>query len=648
MKKLYVPFLVGFLALLLVPKSSFSQGKADFEALQLDPASWWNGITASYGNYTNVLEDSIFVFENRFGRNDYGYGMYDSWYGFAYSRMMDDTTSGIINQYSAITASGVFGSENYGVFYLMAGKDTIRLSETRKLDSVFVTNGTYPYLSMRDGDSFSKKFGGESGDDPDWFMLSLVGIRNGEVTDTVEVYLADFRDADNENDYIVSEWEKVDLSVLDTVDMIELSLSSSDVGDWGMNTPAYFCLDNLSGADFEDFSYISGDYWNGSMALAGSYQSDFSSGDFVFPNSYAISDYGFGLTESWSGFAYSNMQDVITPGYVNQYSSATGIGVGGSWQYGLCYNLYRDTISLTTAGPVSGMFVTNGTLNVQSMLNGDGFAKKFGGESGNDPDWFLLSIRGLRDGICIDTVSYYLADYRFDNHEEDYIVSSWEWVELSELDTIDQLEFSLSSSDEGFYGMNTPAFFFFDDINDQKPLLARHLHDTLVVNQINTEVVVDLSGLFTDPDDADEQIGMGLKSISGDNIVGDTYIADRLLTLVLTQQVGDAEIVIEATSGGHALTDTFTMTVEQYEAIDMSFAESISVFPNPTSGLVKIHAGFPGEYRLELFDSYGRCLLTRVKEKSTSEIDISDFNTGVYYIKIQSDNNSLVRTIRKL
>ena len=44
---------------------------------------------------------------------------------------------------------------------------------------------------------------------------------------------------------VVDSWELVDLSTLGTVYGLSFGLSSSDNGDWGMNTPAYFAMDNL-------------------------------------------------------------------------------------------------------------------------------------------------------------------------------------------------------------------------------------------------------------------------------------------------------------------------------------------------------------------------------------------------------------------
>jgi hypothetical protein len=97
------------------------------------------------------------------------------------------------------------------------------------------------------------------------------------------------------------------------------------------------------------------------------------------------------------------------------------------------------------------------------MLNGDAYAKKFGGVSGDEEDWFLLTITGKdAGGTEVGSVEFYLADYRFADNGQDYIVNTWEYVDLMGLGVVESLEFSLSSSDMGSYGMNTPAYFALD------------------------------------------------------------------------------------------------------------------------------------------------------------------------------------------
>jgi hypothetical protein len=125
--------------------------------------------------------------------------------------------------------------------------------------SISVTNNTYAALSMLNGDAFGKQFGsinnahgtpdGTNGED--WFRLLIIGVdQNGDNTDTVTFYLADYRFANNAQDYILNTWQSVDLTSLGSVYGLNFALESSDVGGFGMNTPAYFALDNLSFNNF--------------------------------------------------------------------------------------------------------------------------------------------------------------------------------------------------------------------------------------------------------------------------------------------------------------------------------------------------------------------------------------------------------------
>jgi hypothetical protein len=64
---------------------------------------------------------------------------------------------------------------------------------------------------------------------------------------SVDFYLADYRDSIAANDYIVRDWRWVDLQPLGVVDSLEFHLSSTDTaGGFGMNNPAYFAMDNFT------------------------------------------------------------------------------------------------------------------------------------------------------------------------------------------------------------------------------------------------------------------------------------------------------------------------------------------------------------------------------------------------------------------
>jgi len=211
-------------------------------------------------------------------------------------------------------------------------------------------------------------------------------------------------------------------------------------------------------ATFDDLTLSPESFWNGSDQ-SGSFKSGAMGGEITFINSYN-SDW-----QSWSGFAYSNMNDISTPGYTNQYSAITGKGFEGSANYAVCYPSPMAELGFTLPGKITGFYITNSTYAYLSMKNGDAYAKKFGGETGNDPDYFKLMIEGLDgDGLPLDTIYFYLADFRFADNSKDYILNNWTWVDLSNLKVANKLRFSLSSSDNAVWGMNTPGYFCIDDL----------------------------------------------------------------------------------------------------------------------------------------------------------------------------------------
>lgn len=170
--------------------------------------------------------------------------------GWSYSNVNDTTTAGFTNQWAAYSGTDVSGDGNYALASAFDPNGAwINLPAARQIRSLFVTNATYPALSMRDGDAFAKKFGGDTGDDPDFFKVTFTGFTGsnatGGTTGQQEFYLADYRFSDNALDYIVDQWVQLDLSGLGAARSIGIALASSDNGPFGMNTPAYVAIDQI-------------------------------------------------------------------------------------------------------------------------------------------------------------------------------------------------------------------------------------------------------------------------------------------------------------------------------------------------------------------------------------------------------------------
>ena len=217
------------------------------ENIVFDEDTFYNGSDGAGGFMISHL-----FFPNSFNPS------WGSWSGWSVSSMYDTVTAGYTNQYSSVRRpmssipesdwqfetihlvnngqtnsirSPYFNDDDEGIFGLVRLPAPVRF---------YITNATYAALDMMEGSSFSKKFGGESGDDLDFFRLIVKSISStNQVIHTDTIYLADFRFEDNSQDYILKDWQMADIMPCDRVDF---QLQSSDVGQFGMNTPAYFCL----------------------------------------------------------------------------------------------------------------------------------------------------------------------------------------------------------------------------------------------------------------------------------------------------------------------------------------------------------------------------------------------------------------------
>lgn len=237
MKKIYV------LALSLMTFSAQSQDTISFENVILNPNSFNNGSSGAGGFYENGV-----VFTNTYTQSNWG----DYWSGFAVSNVDNDTTAGYGNMYASYTGGGS-NSENYGVGSSSA--EILFAGQGVYLKSFDITNTTFAALSMRDGDMFGKQFGDsldangnvDSTFGKDYFRVWIYAhAENGDIIDSTVFYLADYRFDDTTQNYIINTWETIDFSdIIDPVYSVSFKFESSDVGDWGINTPTYFALDNL-------------------------------------------------------------------------------------------------------------------------------------------------------------------------------------------------------------------------------------------------------------------------------------------------------------------------------------------------------------------------------------------------------------------
>ncbi len=237
----------------------------DFESLPTPGAGFYNGDTSAAGGLRSNFQvigsrdnfgSTEFVqrwssqgvqFENNFTPD------FNSWSGWSWSKVIDSTTAGFTNQYASFPGGGADTNGNVqagGTYAVAFGNTFFNLPTGVTLKSLDIANTTYAALSMRDGDAFAKRFGGQSGNDPDFFRVTLSGFDQadgkGNQVGSQVVSLADFTSANSQLDFIRDRWLRVDLSGLSNARSLSFRFESSDVSGGFINTPVYVAIDNLT------------------------------------------------------------------------------------------------------------------------------------------------------------------------------------------------------------------------------------------------------------------------------------------------------------------------------------------------------------------------------------------------------------------
>lgn len=702
--------------------TSFPFIPATLDELTLSPESYFNG-NVEYGHY-----------QSGSAKFHYYHNMeWDAWNGFAYSNVTDIETPGMYNQYSAYVKHSPYENNVFAVAYLNYAADGFPIMSftnsdaPQELDGFLICNNAYAYHAMKDGSDYQKKFGGEDGNDPDFFKVIIKGLdADGEEISSMDYYLADYRFSDNTMDYILDEWTWVDLSPLGAVCGLKFYLESTDNSAYAMRTPAFFCVDQFNGSSydmvleeledqeleggesvqlisevrggyppydyewtpstglssayhpkpfaspevttqytlkvtdsrgniveqtvtidvesgmvpstFEDMELADDTHWHGnSVAGGGSVVTMFSSGTHEFYNFHDFDNYN-----TWNGFAYANHPSNEYGGFADAFNNVVGGGYNSAC-YGVFYSYAEDANMKVTPtytnelNVIKGMWVTNSAWAASSMENGDGFAKKFGGEDGNDPDYFKIIAVGVdAEGNDMESTEFYLADFRYEDNAQDYILKEWKWFDLSVLGNVKSVRFYLESTDVGEYGMNTPGYFCFDDFNGlpmESNLFQINNIPPKTMYKNGADAEVNLFNYFS----CDNGITIKYNAMSDNTDLVKAYISENKLILKAQEdQIGETDIQIRATAASESLTTTMHVVVEDDVNVVEINLDAIRIFPNPASSQLNIITTETTQVSIYAID--GKMMKYVEAEKGQTAIDVANMDKGLYFVKLESKN----------
>ena len=524
-------------------------------------------------------------------------------------------------------------------------------------------NATITILGISEGDSITTSFTVTciAQDLPPVVSEPIEEIVFTDYPQTLTYSLTDvFDDPDNNNlfiEYDVESLQEVVTAYIDEENLVVIRNSAAAVIDTLVvtatsNGKSVEMTVPVSGetitievgvADFEDVILSEDGYWK--SAIEG--EAQFLSHGWSFSSYYS--------SYFWGGFTVSNRTNVSVAEMNAQYTAVTGQGYDGSEQYAVAYAMGMPTTIQAADGSthtITGCYVTNNLWAYNSMHDGDAYSAAFGGADGTTPDFFVLHATGKdAEGNTTNTLDFYLADFRFNDSDSDYIVNSWEWFDLSALGEVASVSFSLESSINNSWGMVTPAYFCMDNFNgtapvipvDQAPyvvnpvadLVSEHFPDTLTAN---------LVGVATDDDSPIDEITYTLISNSNEEAATASIENNTLQVVRLNALENVAEFVVRATSGD--LYVDFTVKAVLKDATGIAqYKNNMKLYPNPTSTFVNISVPDANSFSYKVFNAAGLEVLSGNSENNFETINLSGLSYGLYNVEITCNNARLTQKL---
>ncbi len=253
-----------FLFLSIVAMAATAGAQREQITLDLTKSTTPLEFNAENGSWTGTYDDDATVIDSQVFSFVHG-SMEDwnTWWGFTASNSADNTRpeNTLTHQWSNMAPGGIVLDENGEVKLDSFGAPVVSPDvpylvgfyspwmSARPVDMIFndgknyeavgvyLNLNSYTYYSIEYGDSFARAF-----TNGDRYTVTIHGITPDEIEKTIEVELASYSNGDLT---INRGWKYVDLSPLGLINELFFTIDSTDSGDYGMNTPAYFCLDKL-------------------------------------------------------------------------------------------------------------------------------------------------------------------------------------------------------------------------------------------------------------------------------------------------------------------------------------------------------------------------------------------------------------------
>jgi len=166
-----------------------------------------------------------------------------------------------------------------------------------------------------------------------------------------------------------------------------------------------------------------------------------------------------------------------------------------------------------------------------------------------------------------------------------------------------------------------------DVVDDTNPVITCIGNIAVDADETHYYIVQDTE---FDPTETSDNCGV-------DNVENDFNNLSTLANAQLPE--GTTTIVWTLTDiAGNENTCSFDVTVNAYVGIADLFANGISIYPNPTNGIVNLEFAENNIKKLTILDITGKQVIEKTEVQQNEQIDVSSFDSGIYVISIITDN----------
>ncbi len=597
---------------------AFAQDPATFEDVQLGSNGIWQPPIGS-----NEMSSGGWLFTNN-TQNGY-------WGGFTASNRTDLSQTGLDAQYTAAAGCGYDGSAQYAVAFTMGVQTDVYAADgqSHTVTGCYVTNNLWTYQDILQGGYGELPYGGTTGNDPDWFKVTATGKNaSGQTVGELDFYLADYRFANNEEDYVLNTWEWFDLSPLGDVATISFSLSSSRGSGYNMITPAYFCMDNFNGGgtapDLPPYivnpvsDVVFNEYPQTQQVNLNGVATDPDDPDENIVYSIVSNSNPSALTATMSGKILVMTRQNANQATADLTMRATSDGQSVDFTVHVILNAVIDEPPYIV-NPVSDVVFDEYPQTQQVNLNGVA-------TDPDDPDENIVYIIVSNSNPSALTAT----------------MSGKILVMTRQNENQATADLTMRATSDGQY-VNFNVHVIINAVIDLPPYIVTPIPD-VVMEEFPKIVYIDLNGAATDPDDPDELIEYSMLSNSNEEALLASMDGRILMLERLKEEQAEADIAMRATSDGQYVDFNIHVIMNQVEAVEES-AMSMMVYPNPTNGMITIHLEESQSFDYEVYNLMGQCLLNGQAQNGSAQIDLSSCHQGVYFVAASWDGNRVIRKV---